>query len=227
MTQFPSKVKNVSVYQYIDWPEHGGIGPVLLPLLTGAEGTYYIGSLITSIFYNLDLSGGKLLPENGTIEVHGRYTATGQFEDGSPFSTPVWEYCLEAGASPRFGRTLTNKLSADSVPGESGSLALSVPAYGVGAPLTDITVSYSTLLDPIVVKLIENASGNIIYSLAGTPHIMGVRVDGGKRTGKLNKGMQNILITGKNKEGHLYTVVNETCFDNGDPAIFFRVFFPE
>jgi hypothetical protein len=224
MTPIPVTVKNVSIYPYINWPNHGGHGPVVLPLLTGGEGTYSVGTLFTSVFYNLNISSGTLHPENGTIELNGRYTAVGQYEDGSSFHTAVWEFCIETGSSPKFGRTISHAQSNQSMADESKSLVGWVPPYGILGPLTDITVTYSTLLDPIVIKLIENGSGNIIYSLYGTPHIMGVKVDSGTRVGVLRNGMQNINIIGTTSAGTRYSAIDLTCLDAGDPAIFFRLF---
>lgn len=217
MQPIPVKVKNVSVYPYLGI---GPVGPVVQPVITGAAGTYSVGTLGLNVFYNLDLSGGK---QTGTLQVHGRYIAIGEYENGSPFST-VWMFCLEAGKAPRFGRTVTMGAS-DAAASEADAQPLSVPPYIVLQPLTDITVS-QVFPPPAIgqVVLIQGGKGNVIATRVGTPHLMGVEVKGGKRSPQLHTGMKNIIITGKTKDGHLYTVSSETCVSAGDPAVFFRLF---
>jgi hypothetical protein len=215
MQPIPVKVKNVSVYPYLGV----GIGPVVPPVIEAAKGTYAVGTLAMSVYYNLDLSGGKRLKD---IVVHGQYIAHGEYENGSPFVS-VWMYCLDAGKDPKFGRTITIGATADNP--EGAGLSLSVPAYIKLGTLTDITVSQ--LFPPPAIGqrlLIQGGKGNIIATRTGTPHEMGVEVAGGKRFGNLSAGMKNIIITGKTKDGHNFTVTNETCVDAGDPAVFFRLF---
>jgi hypothetical protein len=217
MQPIPVKVKNVSIYPYLGV----SIGPVVEPVLTGASGTYSVGTLGMSIFYNLDLSGGKY---SGDLGVHKQYIAQGQYEDGSPFIS-VWMYCLDDSPKPRFGRTvyMKNEMSAPGVENSPG--AISVPPYIVLAPLTEVTVS-QVFPPPAIgqVLLIEKAKGNIIATKVGTPHEMGVEVSGGKRTGQLHNGMVRIIISGKTKDGHMYTAQGLTCVNAGDPAIFFKLF---
>jgi hypothetical protein len=217
MQPIPVKVKNVSVYPYLGV----SIGPVVEPVLTGAGGTYSIGTLGMSVFYNLDLSGGKL---SGTLGIHQQYIAQGQYEDGSPFIS-VWMYCLDNSSKPRFGRTvyMQNEMSAPGVENSPG--AISVPPYIVLAPLTEVTVSQ--LFPPPAIGqllLIDKAKGNIIATKVGTPHEMGVEVTGGKRTGQLHNGMSRIIISGKTKDGHMYTASGLTCVSAADPAVFFKLF---
>lgn len=217
MQPIPVKVKNVSIYPYLGV----SIGPVVEPVLTGASGTYSVGTLGMSVFYNLDLSGGKA---TGEIGIHKQYIAQGQYDDGSPFIS-VWMYCLDNGSKPRFGRTvyLQNEMSAPGA--ETSPGALSVPPYIVLAPLTEVTVSQ--LFPPPAIgqiTLIEKAKGNIIATKVGTPHEMGVEVTGGKRTGKLHNGMGRIIISGKTKEGHMYTAESLTCVSAADTAVFFKLF---
>ena len=54
MQPIPRKVKNVNVYPYVEW-HGGGVGPVILPVVEKATGTFAVGTLIKSVFYNLDL----------------------------------------------------------------------------------------------------------------------------------------------------------------------------
>lgn len=215
MQPIPVKVKNVKVFPYIGG---GGVGPVVEPIIQGASGTYSVGTLGLSIFYNLNLTGGK---QTSAPEVHGQYFATGEYENGSGFAT-VWMYCLEGGKSPKFGRTVTVGASADA---ETEAQPLSVPAYFKIAPLTDITVSQPFPPPAIGQRLlIQGGKGSIIGTYVGTPHLMGVEVNGGKRFPPLYAGMKNIIISGKTKEGNLVTFTNETCVSAGEPAVFFRMF---
>lgn len=217
MQPIPQKVKNVNVYPYIDW-KGGGVGPVILPVIEGASGTYAVGTLITSVFYNLDLkSATQITP----LKVHQRYVAIGQTEDGTSFTTP-WMFCTNAGDNPEFGRTIRLlKPELDAVNTEV------LPEYITLGPLTDITVTQS-FPPPAIgeVLLIENASGNIIATRTGTPHEMGVEVRGGDRVGTLKTGLRNIMISGKNKDGRTVTMGNLTCLNPNDPAIFLHQFGP-
>ncbi|MDR7209102.1 hypothetical protein [Flavobacterium piscis] len=211
MQAIPVKVKNVNVYPYIDW-NGGGVGPVI----EGASGTYAVGTLLMSVFYNLDLDLQTQKPKLG---IHQRYVAIGETEDGTPFTTP-WMYCTNNGSQPEFGRTITlNK--KDSVAINAGS----IPPYITLGPLTDITVTQS-FPPPAIgeILLIENGAGNVIATRTGTPHEMGIEVTEGNRLGKLVTGMKNIMITGKNKDGKTVTMGNLTCLDPNEPALFLRQF---
>ncbi|MBP4139315.1 hypothetical protein [Flavobacterium geliluteum] len=217
MQAIPVKVKNVKVYPYIDW-KGGGVGPVILPVIEGASGTYAVGTLIMSVFYNLDLNS---IGQGTKLGMHQRYIATGETEDGTPFTTP-WMYCTNTSDQPQFGRTIRmNKQDAESV--NMGNSV--VPAYITLGALTDITVSQS-FPPPAIgeIMLIENGSGNVIATRTGTPHEMGVEVKGGKRYGTLRAGMKNIMITGKTTEGKMVTMGNLTCVSPDEPALFLHEF---
>lgn len=217
MQAIPVKVKNVSVYPYVDW-NGGGVGPVILPVIEGASGTYAVGTLIMSAFYNLDLDSGN---QSSQLVVHQRYVAMGETEDGAPFTTP-WMYCTNTSNQPQFGRTIRmNQQDSETISIDGAVL----PAYITLGPLADITVSQ--LFPPPAIgelMLIENGSGNIIATKTGTPHEMGVEVVGGERVGTLRVGMKNIMITGKNKEGKTFTMGNLTCLSPNEPALFLQEF---
>jgi hypothetical protein len=216
MQPIPVKVKNVNVYPYVEW-HGGGVGPVILPVIEGASGTYAVGTLIMSVFYNLDLN----VTEKPKLGIHQRYVAMGETEDGTPFTTP-WMYCTNASNQPEFGRTITLNQ-----PNSEANSVGSVPPYITLGPLTDITVSQ--LFPPPAIGqilLIENGSGNVIATRTGTPHEMGVEVKGGKRFGNLSAGAKNIIITGKNQDGKTVTMGDLTCLDPNEPAIFIRQFGP-
>jgi len=213
MQAIPVKVKNVNVYPYIDW-NGGGVGPVILPVIEGASGTYAVGTLRKSVFYNLDLQ-----PEKSKIGIHQKYVAMGETEDGTPFTTP-WMYSTNTSDELEFGRTITiGKKDSEAI--NVGSL----PNYIILGPLTDITVT-QIFPSPAIgeILLIENGSGNIIATRTGTPHEMGIDVIKGNRLGKLTAGMKNIMITGKNKEGKTVTMGNLTCLDPNEPALFLHQF---
>lgn len=216
MQPIPVKVKNVNVYPYVEW-HGGGVGPVILPVIEGASGTYAVGTLLMSVFYNLDLN----VTEKPKLGIHQRYVAMGETEDGTPFTTP-WMYCTNNSNQPEFGRTITlNQPISDAI------IIGIVPPYITLGPLTDITVSQ--LFPPPAIGqivLIENGSGNIIATRTGTPHEMGVEVKGGQRYGNLRAGAKNIIITGKNSEGKTVTIGNLTCLDPNEPTIFLRQFGP-
>jgi len=216
MQPIPVKVKNVNVYPYVEW-HGGGVGPVILPVIEGASGTYAVGTLLMSVFYNLDLN----VTEKPKLGIHQRYVAMGETEDGTPFTTP-WMYCNNNSNQPEFGRTITlNQPISDAI-----TIGI-VPPYITLGTLTDITVSQ--LFPPPAIGqivLIENGSGNIIATRTGTPHEMGVEVKGGQRYGNLRAGAKYIIITGKNSEGKTVTIGNLTCLDPNEPTIFLRQFGP-
>lgn len=215
MQGLPVKVKNVSVFANTDPRE-----PLVIEILTGASGTYTIGTLFTNIFYNLDLTdGGK---RENPLNVHTQYYATGETESGEKFSTP-WMYCLDNSKEPKFGRTQTlaetNSDSDIAMPVVDESYYIKLGA------LTNITVSQS-FTPPLIGQrlLIENGNGNIIATRVGTPHLMGVQVDSGDRVGEFSNGMKHIMISGKTKDGHFFSQAACTVVSNGKPAIFIRQF---
>ncbi|WP_417939537.1 hypothetical protein [Flavobacterium sp. RS13.1] len=217
MQPIPVKVKNVNVYPYVDW-HGGGIGPVIPPVIEGATGTYAVGTLLMSVFYNLNLDSQS---QETKLVIHQRYVAIGETEDGTTFTTP-WMYCTNNSSQPEFGRTITfNKQDSEAI--NMGSI--SEPDYITLGALTDITVSQ--LFPPPAIgeiMLIENGSGNLIATKTGTPHEMGIEVTGGKRFGTLRAGMKNIMITAKNKEGKTFTMGNLTCVSPNEPALFLQEF---
>lgn len=215
MQAIPQKVKNVNVYPYVEW-HGGGVGPVILPVVEKATGTFAVGTLIKSVFYNLDLN---TLSEKQKLGVHQRYIATGEYEDGTPFTTP-WMYCTNAGTQPEFGRTITlGKPESETINAET------LPPYITLGELTDITVSQLFPAPAIGQRvLIENGTGNVIATRTGTPHEMGSEVNTGNRLGKLTAGAKNIIITGKNNEGRTVTLGNLTCLSPNEPALFLHQF---
>lgn len=217
MQAIPVKVKNVNVYPYVDW-SGGGVGPVILPVVEGASGSYAVGTLIMSAFYNLDLDS---VEQSSQLVMHQRYVAMGETEDGTPFTT-LWMYCTNTGNQPQFGRTIRMSQQDSETINMDGAV---LPAYITLGALTDITVSQ--LFPPPAIgelMLIENGSGNVIATKTGTPHEMGVEVIGGERFGTLRAGMKNIMITGKNKEGKTFTMGNLTCLSPKEPALFLQEF---
>lgn len=214
MFPIPVKVKNVNVYPYFSW-HGGGIGPVILPVIEGASGDYSVGTLLTNVFYNLNLSGGQ---QSSPLVVHESYIAIGETEEGAPF-TSHWMYCLSGGSEPTFGLTISSFYTSYNY--ETGNL--NTPPYFTISPLTDITVSQ--LFPPPAIGqklLITNGIGNIIATRVGTPHEMGVEVTSGDRVGLLSAGLQNIIITGKNADGNFISMGSLTCISAAQPAVFLR-----
>ncbi|BAV05628.1 hypothetical protein SAMN05421788_108226 [Filimonas lacunae] len=214
MFPIPVKVTNVKVYPYFEW-HGGGVGPVILPVVDNATGSYSVGTLTTNIFYNLNLTGGQ---RTGTLAVHGRYFATGETEDGSPFTTH-WMYCLNNSDSPTFGLTV-NMRPGNTFPTPA---PIATPPYIVLSALTDITVS-QVFPPPAIGQtlLITNGTGNIIATQVGTPHETGVEITTGTRVSHLIVGSKNVIITGKNKDGSLVTLGGLTCISVDEPAVFLR-----
>ena len=215
MQPIPVKVKNVNVYEYI--PNQ----PIVIPVITGASGTYSVGTLLTNVFYNLDLTNGGT--RERPLVVHGKYYATGETESGEKFTTP-WMYCTNDSNQPEFGRTM--KLAASTADASNVSLPMGDESGFIKlGPLTDITVSQ--LFPPPAFgqrTLITNGSGYIIATKIGTPHEMGVQVDSGDRLGQIIAGSKRIIITGTTQDGHRFSQIGLTVVSGGQPAIFLKEF---
>jgi len=216
MMPIPTKVKNVSVFAYFDPRE-----PLVEEILTGASGTYSVGTLLTNAYYNLNLDNeGK---KENPLFVHGRYYATGQTESGHNFRTP-WMYCLNNSDHPEFGRTIRFGTTGDEASGAGGSSA-DISDFITLGPLTDITVSQLFTAPAIGQRvLISNGDGNIIATRIGTPHEMGVMVKKGDRHATITPGMKNIIISGKTKDGKRFSQTGYTAVSGGEPAIFLKEF---
>ena len=216
MQGLPIKVKNVTVYMYLD-PKM----PLMEEILSGASGTYTVGTLGLNSFYNLDLDNeGK---KENPLVVHSQYYATCETESGDKFTTP-WMYCLDNSDKPNFGRTITFKGTGDAA-ADPGVLVADESGFIKLGPLTDITVSQ--MFPPPAIgqwTLISNGSGYIIATKIGTPHEMGVQVDSGERIGPLTVGSKYVMISGKTQDGHTFSQTGYTVVSAGDPAIFLKVF---
>lgn len=218
MQAIPVPVKNVTVYAYFNQTE-----PLEEVIIEGASGTYSVGTLTTNIFYNLDLNddGKRVNP----LQVHGRYYAVGETNDGKKFVTP-WMFCLDNSDMPKFGRTvsmLVDKheahaaVATPAVLGESDYIRL--------APLHNITVTRPFTPPQIGQEiLIENGLGFIISTRIGTPHLMGIEVVEGNRVSLFRTGMKNIIASGKTDNGEPYSRQNLTAVSNGEPAVFLETF---
>lgn len=217
MQPIPIKVKNVTVYMYINPTE-----PLSVVILSNASGTYSVGTLGLNSFYNLNLDDkGK---ETNPLNVHGKYYAVCETQTGETFTTP-WMYCLNNSDSPEFGRTIkmvspTNSNADLAVPVANTSGFITLGA------LTDITVSQ--LFTPPAIgqrTLISGGKGNIIATKIGTPHEMGVKVESGERFGTIPVGGKHIIISGKTKSGDTFSQTGYTVISGGEPAIFLKEFF--
>lgn len=215
MQPIPVKVKNVNVYAY--FPNQ----PLIEEVITGASGTYSVGTLLTNVFYNLDLTNGGT--RKNPLVVHGKYYATGETESGEKFTTP-WMYCTNNSDQPEFGRTI--QLAASTADTSNVSLPMGDESGFIKlGPLTDITVSQ--LFPPPAIgqrTLITNGSGYIIATKIGTPHEMGVQVDSGDRLGQIIAGSKRIIITGTTQDGHRFSQIGLTVVSGGQPAIFLKEF---
>jgi len=70
--------------------------------------------------------------------------------------------------------------------------------------------------------MLSQASGSIVATKAGAPHLMGVAVQGGERPHPLKAGMQRISITGTTSDGHPFTMEDLVCVDPAKPTLFFH-----
>lgn len=206
-------VKNVQVSPYFD-TKGGGIGPVRPVVYKNGVGVYDVGSFLKTVWWKLDLSSGVVVTP---LQLHAEYQAIGQLDDGS-FIQMHPMTCVQAGSAPQFAATQT--MPATIHPGSGTVDDARTPPFVVLGPLVDITV---TQVSPAAgVPLIVQATGNIIASKVGTPHVMGVQVRGGDRVGPLKLGMARVMVTGRAPDGTLVTMRDLVCTDAGNPAVFFH-----
>lgn len=213
MQPIPTAVKDVSVFPYVQ------NAPIEVPpVIVNSEGTYSVGTLMTHIFYNLDLSGGE---RKGTLQVGASYFAQASTEDGKAFETH-WLYCTSNGEKPTFGLTQNLLSIRETAPSAAGSEG----PYVILAQLQNVNVGQDFRPPAIgTVELIGNARGQLIATRFGTPHLMGMRVEGGQRSSLLHVGMHRIVASGQrvdNDETIGYQGL--VCVDADDPAVFLQDF---
>lgn len=210
MQGLPQKVHNVSVYPYI--PN----APIeVKPVGVEGKGTYTVSTLTTQIFYNLDLD---VLHEE-RLTVGGMYYALCTTEDGKTFQTPGM-YCTDAGSSPKFG--LTKNVLQPHV-----TQAYTVDSEGPYIVISDLeNVSVVENFKPPAIgsiEIISGAKGQLIATRFGTPHLMGIRVDG--TSSLLHEGMSGLSVGGKESgTGKTVGYNNLKCVDAGNPSVFLQDF---
>ena len=75
------------------------------------------------------------------------------------------------------------------------------------------------------INLIEGATGALVATRVGTPHLMGFLVDDGHRFSPLHVGMTGIVVRGQRDDnGEPITLGNLECKNPGDPAVFLQHF---
>lgn len=174
MQPIPIAIKNVSVYPYINMHGHG-IGPVVEPVITGASGTYSVGTLTTWVYYNMNLSGGK---HESPLQKGANYIAHAELEDGTSFQTH-WMHCLTTGDSPTFGLS-QHMLSGNTMLGSPAPTNEAENPYFVIAEVKDVKGwYYPSPTQPLQVEIFNNGTGQLIGTRFGTPHLMGFRITSG------------------------------------------------
>lgn len=218
MQPIPVQVHNVTVYAYFNPTE-----PLTEVILAGASGTYAVGTLLTNIFYNLNLDNeGK---QQNPLNLHGKYYATGQYESGEYFTTP-WMYCLDNSSTPEFGRTITLGAQTGAVQNEDTQLGVTMDVESGLIPLTKLhNITVSQQFPPPAIGsrlLIENGQGYLVATRTGTPHTMGVLVKNGDVVGPVHVGESNILVSGVTDEGARISRSQCTCVRPPFPAVFLQ-----
>ncbi|GEM_PF-788518 len=200
------KVKNVNVYPYLPDPIGGGPGPVVFPVIEGAEGVLTLTWLGVRIqIVSLEIEGGT---RHGELYHKGNYQFAALNEEGQPENIP-WLVCQNVGPRPIFSRTI----GSYQLPG-GGSDKQEVlsdhftPAQGdyidLG-PLTAISVikPFGKFMPGFEI-LVENGTGELIGTRTGTPHLMGVRIDTGI-VGHFEPGQTGLCFQAKTQSGrHVY-----------------------
>ena len=218
MQAIPLKVHNVTVYAYFNPTE-----PLTEVIFTGASGTYAVGTLLTNIFYNLNLDNeGK---QQNPLNLHGKYYAKGQYESGDYFTTP-WMYCLDNSGTPEFGRTITLGAQTSAAQSNDAQLGVAMNVESGLIPLAKLhNITVSQQFPPPAIGsrlLIENGEGYLVATRIGTPHTMGVSVKGGDVVGPVQVGESNILVTGVTDEGERISRGQCTCVSPPFPAVFLQ-----
>ncbi|BDD06355.1 hypothetical protein [Aureibacter tunicatorum] len=211
MQPIPQKVHNVSVYVYIPY------APIEVPP-SGIDGVgeYSVGTLMTQVFYNLNLSSLN----DSKVEKGMMYYAVCTLENGSTFTTPPM-YCLEAGDAPKFG--LTKDLLKEGH-GQPYSIEGNATPYNILADLEQVEVSYALSAPQIgTVELISNATGKLIATKIGTPHLMGFMIDGSNPN--LYPGLDNLSVCGIDvKTEKKICHGNLKCVDASNPVVLLQNF---
>lgn len=186
MTPIPSPVSQVSIYPYI--PD----APIVVPaVFVEGSGTYSVGTLGLSIFYNLDLTSG--MPKFGGVHAGNKYYAICKDASGKELQT-TWLTCLKGGDAPQFGRTTTlgqPRIEADATTSNSADIAYQIH-------LSEITVDmYVNPTEPLIVPLIEGGKGIATFAGLLPGGTWSVSVAGGERVNPLHLGMP-VTIRGTN-----------------------------
>ena len=211
MQGLPQSVHNVTIYPYI--PSAPTI--VVQPVGENGVGTYSVGTLITQVFYNLDLN--KL--DNPELKKGAMYYAICTSQDGTQFQTPGM-YCLEVGTTAKFGLT-KNFLKPHT---EEAYIKQDDGPYIVIADLEDINVVLP-FQPPAIgqAQLIKGVKGQLIATKFGTPHLMGIRVDA--TSPLIHTGEEGFQISGKQSDnGKDIIFSNMKCVSSENPSIFLQDF---
>lgn len=211
MQPIPQKITEVSVYRYYRFQ------PIETPpVLTDASGTYSIGTLMTYIYYNMSLEGGKV---SEPVQKGATYYAKAKTEDGTEFTTH-WMYCLTDGPNPTFGATV-NAVHGVSAP--AADLNIEDP-YIKLEPVVDLTAVFSfppPAIGSMEVQLGKN--GYLIGTRIGTPHLMGFLVE--KPEYHFAVGTSDISVSAKTDRGQSISYPNLTCVEsNTEQAVFLQTF---
>lgn len=190
MTPIPSPVSQVSIYPYI--PD----APIVVPpVFIEGSGTYSVGTLATSIFYNLDLTSG--MPKFGGVHAGSKYYAICKDAAGKEMQT-TWLTCLKGGDNPQFGRTSTlgqRPVEADAADSLDTSNSADL-VYQVH--LKDIEVNmYVAPTEPLLIQLIVGGKGIATFGGRMPFGTWKVDVTGGERVNPLHVGM-GVTISGTN-----------------------------
>ncbi|TDR72056.1 hypothetical protein [Paludibacterium purpuratum] len=208
MVPIPSPVTQVRVFPYI--PD----APIVVPpVFVSGAGTYSVGTLGRSVFYNLDLTSGET--QNGGPHAGVKYYAICKNADGQEFTT-TWLTCLKGGPTPQFGRTVT--LGGRVM--ETEAAVGSDIAYQVH--LSDVSVNaYIPPNEPLILPLIECGKGIATFAGLLPGGSWSVSVAGGERINPLHVGM-TVTIHGTNVATGKPFFIPATFVtrDAGDPAEF-------
>lgn len=215
------KVTDVDICPYIDWDPRWGIGPVVLPVVTGGHGTYVIDASGVGVGYELDITGGTIEhPPIGKLMVGGTYVARMTDEDGNPVSSPPITCTSEDALGQTFAAFQVTNGTGPAVAAESvdaGDLIILEPLTDMGGIMSD---------EPgeLVMSLFTNGTGNVVATRAGTPHLMGVRVDQAEWTNRVGVGTHQITVSGRRRDGKPVVYTNLTVVATEPDTIFLQHF---
>lgn len=215
------KVTDVDIYPYFHWDPHWGIGPVILPVVTRAHGTYVVDPSGVGVSFMLDITGGTIEdPPIGKLVVGGAYVAKMTGADGKAIVSPTLTCTGEDPVGQTFAGFQATTGTGPAVAPQTADASDLI----VLEPLTDMGGTMSDEPGELVMELFKNGTGNVVATRVGTPHLMGVRVEHADWGNPVAVGAHQITVAGRKSDGERVVFTNLTVVATEPDAVFLQHF---